>query len=285
MSAIAVSTVLLTKNSLAGLQTYMPSMREVDDIVVLDGGSTDGTVEFLQEQANCRVFPQNPKYIDEQGYIIHFSALRNEGYALAKHRWILCVDADEAASPALLNEVRDIVERNDTGVYYAKRQFTWKGKPVLMLEKSTVDHIRLFSLDVVRGCVKPVHERLDVLPGAKRGTLNETILVPLPEPASVRRKYDRYLRIDTFWNRHMTWKKWLRWVLLRNLIAIVRRSLVILAVRLIPRSGQRYPLALEYEQLRYSWKFIWTTCPALNHPYKKDIRTQTGEVAQKPPSL
>ena len=115
------------------LPAYIESMKDVDDIVVLDGGSTDGTREFLSKQSNCRVFDQDPHYLDANGYIIDFSAVRNQGYALAKHPWILCIDADETASHALLEQVRSVVESGKTGVYYVNRLFTLHGKPVVGL--------------------------------------------------------------------------------------------------------------------------------------------------------
>jgi hypothetical protein len=54
---------------------------------------------------------------------------------------------------------------------------------------------------------------------------------------------------------------WFRWVLLRNLRSTVRRCLVIILVRLIPKRGPRFPLSLEYEQLRYLWVLTWRTRP------------------------
>jgi glycosyltransferase involved in cell wall biosynthesis len=258
---LPVSTVLLTRNSMASLPAYLESMREVDDIIVLDGGSTDGTLELLKKQPNCRVFPQNPKYLDADGRIVDFSSVRNEGYALARHRWILCVDADESASPKLLAEVRRVVEENEPGVYAIRRRFLHRGRPVVILRKSATDQIRLFHLDRVRGCVRPVHERLDILPGTKRGMLDVDVDVPLPDAADARKKYDRYLAIEVRHNRGITFRRWFRWILLRTLVSIPRRIGVIVLMRLIPKPGPRYPLALEWEQMRYSVLLTWRTWP------------------------
>lgn len=261
MHRIPVSTVLLTKNSMKTLQRYMTSMKDVDDIIVLDGGSIDGTREFMQAQPNARVFDQDPRFLDSDGYITDFSGVRNQGYALARHPWILCVDADEEASPALLAEVRRVVERDIPGVYCVQRTFIVDGKPVVMFPVSGFDQVRLFHLSCVRGCVKPVHERLDIIPGSPKNILPVPVFVPLPTAASVRPKFDRYLKIEIAYGHNMPWGRWLRWRLLRNLISIPRMFAANAATYVIPKRGPRYPFGLVWEQARYSWLLVWRTAP------------------------
>lgn len=261
MDRIPVSTVLLTKNSARTLPAYLASMQRVDDIVVLDGGSTDGTLELLKAQSNCRVFPQDKRYLDVDGYITDFSAIRNSGYALAKHPWILCVDSDEEATPQLLNEVARVVTEGKPGLFFVRRTFTYNGRPIVSLGNTTADHIRLFHTDCVRGCLRPVHERLDIIPGSPKGYLNADLTVPLPPIESVRRKNDRYLRIEVRANKDISFGSWFRWILLRNLFAIIRRPVVMLLVRLIPKKGARVPVAFEWEQMRYSWLLAVRTAP------------------------
>jgi glycosyltransferase involved in cell wall biosynthesis len=260
-SLIPVSTILLTKNSVETLPAYLASMNCVDDIIVLDGGSTDGTLELLARHSQVRVFPQDPKYLDEKGYIIDFSGMRNSGYALARHRWILCIDADESADPKLLEEVAQIVAKNEPAVYYCPRQFVLNGQLVVQFLKVTTDHLRLFHLDAVNGCIKPVHERLDIKPGAKIGYLHTGVLVPLPAANRVRPKYDRYLAIECRWRGKLAWGKWWRWMFFRNLRSIIGQFLIWLLSYTIPKKGPRYPLALVYEQIRYVWLLTWYTCP------------------------
>lgn len=261
MNTIPVSTVLLTKNSMSYLPRYFASMREVDDIIVLDGGSTDGTVEYAKKQPHVRVFPQNPAYLDAQGYIIDFSSLRNEGYALARHPWILCVDADEEASPELLHAVRTIIERGQAGVYFVKRKLSLDGREVVMFARSVSDHVRLFHLSAVRGCIKPVHERLDILPGAYISFLDVPVTVPLAPAKSLRAKYDRYLVIEARSRAGIGFTRWFKWVLLRNLFSITRMTAAWLLTFLIPRRGPRLPFGNLWEQVRYLWVLTWRIMP------------------------
>lgn len=259
MENIPVSTVLLTKNVASVLPRYLASMRDIDDIIVLDGGSKDGTRALLESQKNCRVFPQNPAYVDAEGYITDFSAIRNEGYARAKHPWILCIDADESASTGLLEQVRKIVQSGAPGVYYVRRLFTIQGEPIVSFDAN--DHVRLFHRSCVRGCVKPVHERLDIIPGSFIGYIDDVVYVPIDTTKSVRPKYDRYLQIEYRALKDCSWGRWCRWLLLRNLLSMLRRIGVVIAIRLLPKRGPRYPWSLEYEQLRYLWLLTWRTIP------------------------
>lgn len=261
MTLIPVSVVLLTRNSARSLRAYFASMREVDDIVVLDGGSTDGTTEFCRRQPNCRVFSQDPRGIDAAGYITDFSLQRNYGHRLARHSWILYVDADEVGHPALLAEVRAVIARGVPGVYYARRVFTQNGWRVVTLPWTSSDQIRLFHTSCVRGCQRPVHEKLAVLPGAQRGKLMAEVIVPLEDATRLRRKYDRYLSIEARANANIPFVRWLRWILLRNLWSIVRRFCGAVLVRFLPVRGPRYPWRLEWEQWRYSFLLIQRTCP------------------------
>lgn len=262
MTTIKVSTVLLTKNSAASLPAYLASMSEIDDIVALDGGSTDGTLELLNAAPNVRVFPQHEDFL-KNGRIVDFASMRNYGFSLCRYPWILCVDSDESASAELLSEIRSIVENNEPAVYYTRRCFTINGKPVVTLGASTNDQIRFFHRAVAPGYVRPVHERVVILPGAVTGLLRESILVPVPTAASSRPKYDWYLAIEVEKNAGISWSRWLRWLLVRNLSSFIRRCLTIILVRLIPKRGSRYPLELEYEQLRYIWLLTWRTCPLI----------------------
>lgn len=259
MSVIPVSTVLLVRNGIRTLPAYLDSMRDIDDIVVLDGGSTDGTLELLKAHSNCRVFPQDSRFLDADGRIIDFSGMRNYGYSLLRHPWVLCIDADEELSPELREEIRTVVTSGKPGAYYVRRRFTLHDREVVTLKSD--DHIRLFHTSVVRGCVKPVHERLDVVDGTYRGKLSEDVIVPLGTAREMRPKYDRYMQIDLLHLRDMTWGRWLRWMLLRNIVTTIRRCFVILIVRVLPRRGPRYPLSLEWEQLRYLWLLTWRAMP------------------------
>ena len=259
--ALPVSTILLTKNSGATLEQYFTNMQRIDDIILLDGGSTDTTLEIAARYGNCQVYPQPSEFLDEQGYIIDFSGVRNFGYSKAKHPWILCIDSDETLDPDLEAAIEKVIRENRIGVYFVHRQFYVRGKPVVMFKKSSSDQIRLFHLEAAPRCVKPVHERLDVQPGAHKGTLPGEVPVILEYSPSIRAKHDRYLAIEVERNKNITWGTWLRWLLLRNIVSSVRQILVHIATYLIPKPGPRLPWWFAWELVRYKILSTIRTCP------------------------
>lgn len=258
---VPVSTVLLTKNCGKTLPAYFESMRNIDDIILLDGGSTDDTLAVAGQFANCRVFSQPAEHLSAEGFITDFSAVRNYGYSLAKHPWILCIDADETLDPVLEKAVTEVIEQNKIGVYYVNRQFYVNDKPVVMFKRSSSDQIRLFHLEAAPGCVKPIHERLNVQPNAYKGLLPGSVSVPLEYSPSVRAKHNRYLALEVANNTCITWFTWMRWIFLRNIISVTRLLILQLLTYFIPKRGPRFPLRLTYEVVRYKILLTWRTCP------------------------
>ncbi len=110
-----LSVCLITKNEERFLAGCLDSVRAAaDEIVVVDTGSQDRTVEIAQDYG-CRLL--------HRAWDDDFSATRNSGLAAARGRWILCIDADERASDAmaLIPAIREaapevggfLIERHD----------------------------------------------------------------------------------------------------------------------------------------------------------------------------
>lgn len=115
------SVVILTLNEEKNLPKCIRSAGPCDDIVVLDSGSTDRTVE-LARAAGARVFTRK---------FDNFAGQRN--YAQReipfKHPWVFHLDADEEMTPDLVQEC--LAKSGDTtcdGMWVAPRmifQGTW----------------------------------------------------------------------------------------------------------------------------------------------------------------
>jgi len=87
-----VSAVLITYNEAGNILRALRSLeRLADDIVVVDSCSDDGTPEL------CRDFGARVYSRAWTGY----SSAKNWGNSLARHPWILSIDADEEVSEAL----------------------------------------------------------------------------------------------------------------------------------------------------------------------------------------
>jgi glycosyltransferase involved in cell wall biosynthesis len=94
-----LAAVVLTKNEESHIGDCLDRLAWADEQVVFDDSSTDHTVEIAQARG-ARVL---------QHALENFAAQRNAALAAVEARWILFVDSDERATPALADEVRRVI--------------------------------------------------------------------------------------------------------------------------------------------------------------------------------
>lgn len=99
-----VSAVVLTKNEEEMLPLCLGRLSWADEVLVVDSGSTDGTVA-LAEKAGARVL-----YHAFENFASQF----NWGLANATGDWTFLVDADELVTPELRDSVLATVARGPT---------------------------------------------------------------------------------------------------------------------------------------------------------------------------
>lgn len=87
------------------MERCLASLAWCDEIVVVDSGSTDGTLEMCSRHG-CRVLHRDwSGYVEQKAY----------GLSLCSQPWILNLDADEEVSPELRDEIQTILRRNVEG--------------------------------------------------------------------------------------------------------------------------------------------------------------------------
>ncbi len=97
---MTLSVVIITLNEIASIGATLDSVRFADQVVVLDSGSTDGTVKFCRDWgAQVEVSTDWPG----------FGPQKNRALAFATGEWVLSLDADEVVSAALAQRIRQIV--------------------------------------------------------------------------------------------------------------------------------------------------------------------------------
>jgi glycosyltransferase involved in cell wall biosynthesis len=148
-----LSVVAVTRNEEANLPRCLESIKWADEIVVVDSGSTDRTVE-IAESYGARVFA--PEW---RG----FGASKREGVKQARGEWILSVDADEVVPADLAEEIRQVLKNaDDTTGYYMPRRTQFLGRWILH-GGWYPDHIlRLFRKDSGNFTDAPVHETVEL---------------------------------------------------------------------------------------------------------------------------
>jgi len=114
-----LSAVIITRNEKPNIERCLLSLKIADEIIVIDSGSTDRTVE-IAEGLGAGVF-----YKKWEGY----GPAKKEAVCKASGKWILSLDADEELSPQLAKEITDTV-RSETDIsgYYLKRKTNFLGR-------------------------------------------------------------------------------------------------------------------------------------------------------------
>lgn len=143
MEKIPLSVVILTKNVEETLIDTLKSVDFADEILAIDDGSTDGTLQIL-EQFKTKVVPF--PHAD-------FAAKRTKALSLTRNDWIFYVDADEVVTPELTQKVIEIVQANLPAAYSVKRRNIFLGTEMY---PDYVD--RLFHASVLQGWQGKVHE-------------------------------------------------------------------------------------------------------------------------------
>ncbi|MDB3892700.1 glycosyltransferase family 2 protein [Candidatus Thioglobus sp.] len=186
-----ISVTILTKNSERYIEECLDALREFDEIVVLDNGSTDSTMDLAKNYPNVRIFEYD---------FIGFGPLKNLAAEKAKNDWILSVDSDEILSSQLVNEILN-KPLEDNVVYSMRRDNFYNGKLVNCCGWGNDWVNRLFNRAITCFNDKQVHESLEVKQ-VKVKQLNETFRhYSFDNASELLQKMDKYSSLWAYDNQ------------------------------------------------------------------------------------
>lgn len=160
-----ISATIITLNEEHNIADCLKSLDFVDEIVVVDSGSTDKTEEI------CKSFPK-VRFIYQQW--LGYGAQKNFAVSQATHLWILSVDADEIITTELKQEILDLCTKPPiSNGYKIGRKNMYRGKWVKHSGWWPDEIIRLFRRDAGGFSDRLVHESVDVT--GEVGSLSGTI--------------------------------------------------------------------------------------------------------------
>jgi glycosyltransferase involved in cell wall biosynthesis len=173
----------LTLNEERNLAACLDSARWADEIIVVDSGSTDRTIEIARSYTECVYV------VPWEGY----GAARNLALARARGDWVLWLDADERVTPDLADEVRELLRRNDPAYagYNIARRAYFLGKWIRHCGWYPSRVTRLFRRTSGRFSESRVHERLE-LNGVSGVTRNDLLHYTDPDLTHYLEKFNRY---------------------------------------------------------------------------------------------
>jgi glycosyltransferase involved in cell wall biosynthesis len=158
-----LSAVLITRNAAAVLESCLDSLAFVDEIVIVDSASTDGTRE-LAARKGARVV---------QKEWLGFGRQKQFAVEQAKNDWVLCLDADERVSPQLAASIKSALAAPSSPVYRMPRRNRFLGRWLAHGEGYPDWSPRLFNRMNARWSDDLVHEKVlfSVTPGTLDGDL------------------------------------------------------------------------------------------------------------------
>lgn len=183
-----VSAVLVVTNEEERIEACLRSISWMDEIVIVDGGSTDRTLEIAGKYTN-RIYRRTLESFSEQ---------KNFGLELASGDWVLSVDADEALSKELQVAICEVAKQgsphdafrvNRVNVIFGRR-FRHGG---IQNEKL----VRFFRRGKAR-FEQPIHERLAVT-GSVGDLGGDLVHHSTPSLSHYLRKLSQYTDFEARW--------------------------------------------------------------------------------------
>jgi glycosyltransferase involved in cell wall biosynthesis len=145
----ALTVTVITLNEAANIEACLSSVAFADEVIVVDSGSTDATVELARARG-ARVIAR-----DWPGY----AAQKNFAADQASHDWILSVDADERVTPALADELRRAIEGHPTAAGFRMPRVTFHlGRWIRTTDWYPDYQLRLYHRRRANWPAKLVHE-------------------------------------------------------------------------------------------------------------------------------
>jgi len=162
----SLSVTIIAQDEADRIATCLSSVKPVaDEIIVLDSGSADETVEIAKR------FSRQVHETDWPGY----GPQKQRALKMAKGEWVLSIDADEALTPELQDEIRALLRRDPPEIAFCiPWAVTTFGKR-LDYGRSARAPLRLFRRQGARFSNDQVHEKI-ILPPGKIGRLSGRLL-------------------------------------------------------------------------------------------------------------
>ena len=201
MSSVKVSALVPTFNSSSSIEKLLKSLAWCDEIVVVDSFSIDSTLG-LCEAYGAKIY---------QNEYVSSSKQKNWALSHCSYEWVLQLDSDEVLEPGLADEIRQVLDIVNKGVYAFQMPRKNYILGVWMKHAGIYPdyQIRLFRRDKVQFDDREVHERINVA-SERLVTLSRHILHHgMPDISKQMSNFNRYTRLEA--NELRKQKKIFRW--------------------------------------------------------------------------
>lgn len=160
-----VSVVVIVKNGAEFIVDMLETLKEFDEVLVYDNGSTDGTQAKLSAFNNVRLI---------EGEFLGFGPTKHKAVTLAKNDWVLSLDVDERVSENLTTSIKE-VDFSQPCAFAVLRENHFMGKKVRFSGWGNDWLIRFFHRSVANFNDSMVHENVVLTQAVRTSKLKGTI--------------------------------------------------------------------------------------------------------------
>ncbi len=149
---IQASVAVITKNEENNIEDALKSVEDFEDIVVVDSGSRDRTVEI------CKKYTDRVYHHEWLG----FARQKQKALDYCEKQWVLVLDADERVTTELKSEILERIKNTTLSGFYLPRKNFFLGKWIRHGGWWPDHTLRLIRKDVAHFEQREVHEKIAV---------------------------------------------------------------------------------------------------------------------------
>ncbi len=182
---LSLSVVIATFNEERFIEKCLLSVSWADEVIVVDGGSGDRTLEIVKKYPVKLITAENAPAETQ----------RLKGLQGIRNQWFLLLDADERVSPALRDQIQAVLKDGvPKAAYYVLRRNYYQNKPVQLHHPDY--QLRLFQKDQIPSLPTQIHRipQIQGETGILDGELVHRFFTSIPDYLN---KLNRYTAIES----------------------------------------------------------------------------------------
>ncbi|WP_111978241.1 glycosyltransferase family 2 protein [Algibacillus agarilyticus] len=127
---LPISVFIITKNEQENLEKTLKSVQRMEEVILVDSGSTDNTLAIAKEYG-AKIYHQ-----DWLGY----SKQKQYAMSLCQNEWVLNLDGDEAINDEIIEKLHQIMLNDTADSVRLWRNDIFIGKPLSNYSKKPNNH-------------------------------------------------------------------------------------------------------------------------------------------------